>query len=525
MAKKIKTGVRRWLNVTPAQPTTFQIQEVMSYEVTLVRNRIWYNGDPDELSQLYSQMGSVGSSQNKYRFWTAVPSPGREIRKIHTGLPGIMADTLTDIVMTDFNNVTVPDNKKDDWENICRENGFKDLLDTAVRECLYLGDGAFKISVDANISDYPIIEWYPADRIEIITERSRLKEVVFKTSYRYNQREYVLCEHYGRGYISYKLYDQMSNQEVSLDAIPQTNGLYAVEYKDAGKFCMAVPMRFFKNPKQKERGKSIYGGKTDNFDALDEAWSQWMQALREGRSKTYIPEDLLPRNPKTGEIANPNAFDNQFIKINSSMSESTESKIDVEQPNIPHDSYMATYITALDLCLQGRISPSTLGIDVKKLDNADAQREKEKTTLYTRGKMIDALQDTIPVLVDTIFKTVSVIRSESPEDVAATIEFGEYANPSFESQVETVGKAKQQGIMSNEAAVEELYGDTKDQDWKDEEIARLNARDGVEMMKEPGINTNGLEVIGDEGGGGKKHLPDEQEGISGAEKDSLRTGD
>lgn len=524
MAEKIKIGVRKWLDITPAQPTVFQIQETMSYEATLVRNRIWYNGDPDELSQLYAQMGSTGSAQNKYRFWAAVSSPGREIRKIHTGLPGIKVDVLTDIVMTDFNGITVPDNKKDVWDEICKENNFKDMLDTAVRECLYMGDGAFKISIDQDVSDYPIVEWYPADRIDIIAERSRLKEVVFKTSYSHNRREYMLCEHYGMGYITYNLFDQTRRQEVTLNTIPQTEGLEAVQYKGAGKFCMAVPMRFFKNPKQKERGKSIYDGKTDDYDALDEAWSQWIQALRDGRSKTYIPEDMLPRNKETGVPIPPNAFDNQYIKIDGGMGEDGKNRIDVEQPEIPHDSYMTTYITALDLCLQGCISPSTLGIDVKKLDNGEAQREKEKTTLYTRGKMIDALQDTIPILVDTIFKAINVMSEQTPEDVVATIGFGEYANPSFESQVETVGKAKQQGIMSNEAAVEELYGDTKDQDWKDGEIARLNARDGVEIMEEPGVNTNGLEMIDDESENSKEGISDVEKEISGFAGNSKRAG-
>ena len=37
------------------------------------------------------------------------------------------------------------------------------------------------------------------------------------------------------------------------------------------------------------------------------------------------------------------------------------------------------------------------------------------------------------------------------EEVKVNIPFGEYANPSFESQVETVAKAKQGGIMSIEA--------------------------------------------------------------------------
>lgn len=74
------------------------------------------------------------------------------------------------------------------------------------------------------------------------------------------------------------------------------------------------------------------------------------------------------------------------------------------------------------------------------------------------------------------------------EDIEVDVTFGEYANPSFESQVETISKAKQGGIMSIEASVDELYGDTKDQEWKDEEIARLKAEQGISDMSEPDLN-------------------------------------
>ena len=65
-----------------------------------------------------------------------------------------------------------------------------------------------------------------------------------------------------------------------------------------------------------------------------------------------------------------------------------------------------------------------------------------------------------------------------------------------ESQVETVSKAKQGGIMSVEASVDELYGDTKDDDWKQEEVARLKAEQGISDMEEPALNTelDGFEV-------------------------------
>lgn len=180
MADKLRGGLQSWLSITPAQPTTFNIQETMGFSANIIKNRIWYIGDPDELSQLYRQLEST---QNKNRFWAAVSTSGREIRKIHTGLPAIIVDTLADIIMTDMADIKVPDKRTGDWEKISKENDFKNLLDTALSECLYLGDGAFKLSYDAELSEYPVIEWYPADRVEINTKRGRVQEIIFQTLY------------------------------------------------------------------------------------------------------------------------------------------------------------------------------------------------------------------------------------------------------------------------------------------------------------------------------------------------------
>ena len=235
---------------------------------------------------------------------------------------------------------------------------------------------------------------------------------------------------------------------------------------------------------------AIYDKKTDDFDALDEAWSQWMNALRDGRSKTYVPTSLIPKDPNTGELITPNSFDNKFIKVESDLSEDGKNEITVKQPTIPTDSYMNTYITALDLALQGIVSPSTLGIDTKKVTdpNATAQREKEKTTLYTRGKIVESLKITVPEMVNITFKAIATQNKETIEEIETVANFGEYANPSFEAQVETVSKGKQGGIMSIEASVEELYGDSKDEEWKAEEVARLKAEQGIVDIEEPAVN-------------------------------------
>ncbi len=469
--------MRSFLRIQEAQTTNFNIQESMNYETNVFKNKIWYRGDSYELEQLYKQL-----QNNNFSFWGSVPTLGMEIRKIHTGLPKIIVNKLADITLTDLNDISFEDsNLNETWEDIVKENKFYKLLDRSTKKVLVAGDGAFKISFDSNISKYPIIEFYDGDDIEIVYERGRMKEIFFNTVYKHNTRVYNLKETYGYGYITYKLF--INNNEVPLTSIPQTSDLADVTFDKS--FNMAVPFMIYESEKWEGRGQSIFDSKTDNFDSLDETWSQWIDALRAGRAKTYIPDDLLPRDTKTGEIMKPNYFDNRFIQTDKCMKENADSKITTEQPGIPTESYLQTYVTALDLCLQGLISPSTLGIDNKKLDNAEAQREKEKTTLYSRQAIIDALTEMLPKLIDTIFKAYNTYLKQSISDLEVEISFGEYASPSFEALVETLSNPNTP--MSIEAKVEEMWGDSKDEEWKEEEVKRIKEQTGIITMEEPSI--------------------------------------
>lgn len=488
MADKVRNSLRSFLQIEPAQKNVFQVTEILDYEGNAAKNRIWFQGEAEELEQLYK---SLPGNVNRTRFWSAAPTTSLGITKIHTGLPGIIAEILTDIVMTDMNDIKLDDGREEEWKAIAKDNNFKELMSEALCETLYIGDGAFRICFRPEISQYPIIEFVSGENIQLRMESGRIREVVFWKRITDRHNTYILYETYGYGYIRSEL--QLNQRIIPLNSISGTENLKEEILFDSS-FMMAVPFKIFNSKRWKGRGKSIYDGKTDNFDALDECWSQWMDALRKGRAKEYIPSDMLPRNPKTGEILMANPFDNAYIEHDSPMGEGAQKKIEVIQPGIPHDSYLSTYITCLDLCLQGLVSPSTLGIDVKKLDNAEAQREKEKATLYTRDKIVEAVQDKIPVLVDVVFKAWATWNKQPLEDVKAEIPFGEYANPSFESQVETVSKAKQGGIMSIEALVEELYGDSRKQEWKEEEIARLKAEQGITTVQEPSLNTEGLDI-------------------------------
>lgn len=474
----IRNKLQDFLNIQPATRQSINIIESYAFEVNCLKNLLWYRGDSSELEQFYRQIQST--STDSLKFWASQSTKGLEIRKIHTGLPSLIIDTLTSIVVRDFNSIDFDNPQHESiWKNIDKESNFKEILSQSITDVLTQGDGAFKISFDFGFNA-PIIEFYPSNSVDFHYNRGRIKEIIFKTPYIYKDVKYTLLEHYGYGYVSYELYK--GDKSVPVDSIPPTRHLKPVEFDKS--LLMAIQFRVFSSCKFYGRGQSILEKKSDCFDSFDEIYSQWIDALRKCRTKTYIPESLIPRNPDTGELMQSNAFDNTFIAIGDNLQENAKNQIQLDQPSIPHDSYLATYVTALDLCLQGVISPSTLGIDTKKLDNAEAQREKEKATLYTRNKIVETIQNIVPKLVQVAINSYLLSINKPIQEVKCSVSFGDYANPSFESQVETVGKARNLGIMSIERCVEEIYSDTLTEEEKNLEVKRLQNEQGITTLED-----------------------------------------
>jgi hypothetical protein len=248
---------------------------------------------------------------------------------------------------------------------------------------------------------------------------------------------------------------------------------------------LCIPIKFWESNLFEGRGRSLFDGKDGAFDGLDEVVSQWIDAVRKGRIKTYIPTHLLPKD-RDGNIIGRDDYVNTFIKLDSSnvISEDYQPKIDVVDPTIQTEKYLQTYMTFLDLSLQGIISPSTLGIDTKKLDNAEAQREKEKTTLYTRQAIIDNLSDCIKnIVIYTLKSYYLIMENKIIPDFDVSVKFGEYNSPSFESIVETIQKVvPSKQFISFEFIVDELYGDTLTEEEKAEEVKRLKELNNMESI-------------------------------------------
>lgn len=477
----MKRMVQKWLQIQPALQQTAYLTERSTNETRAIINKIWYRGDADELDQLYKQIyqgpGATG------RFWAASPKSG--IRKIHTGLPAIMVDTLVNLVRGDLPDMDFTDPATAArWEELAEEIGWQNLIGEALTGTLVEGDGAFKLSIDASLSDHPLVEFAPTTGVDLRFRRGHFTGANFRTMYTgLGGKVYELVEEYQPGRVGLQLLD--NEQPAALSCVPELSDLKPVEHDK--RVCLAVPFRVFSSSRWPGRGASIYEKKTDAFDALDEVASQWLDAVRAGRVKQYIPEDLLPKSVETGGLMAVNDFGSKFIALQTGTHENDVSKIDTVQPEIRYEAYLSTYMTALDMCLQGILSPATLGIDVGKMSSGEAQREKKDVTGNTRNAITAALEQVLPKLAETILQADDIMHDCPASTYEASITFGEYGAPDFDSRVETVAKARAAGIMSDQAAVDELWGSSKEDDWKAAEVKRIQRERGIMEAEEPAV--------------------------------------
>ncbi len=472
-----KRKMQTWLEIIPPPiEQAITIQREHTRELEMIQSQLWYQGDANELFQFFHQ-----TETNTGMFWATSPAD-RKIRKIHSGLPAVIADTLAYIVTSDLDDIKATD----PWAEIEERINFRELVGQAVTDTLVSGDGAFKISVDTRLSQYPIVEFVPGDRVEIEQKRGIVEAITFKTRYYVKSMWYELHERYSRGCIETMLFDS-NGSERSLSSVPELAGIQAdVEFK--GDFIMAVPLRFYASRKYRGRGKSIFdGGKSQCFDALDEVISQWIDAIRAGRVVKYIPMSLIPRDPNTGAFQEVSSFGAEVVKLNGSLDERQAEMVEVSQPDIKYDAFVTTYTNALLMCLQGIISPATLGIDVGKMSSAEAQREKKDITGDTRNTITAALEKQLPKLINAILMTYANLQGKNPVEEEVDVSFGEYGAPDFDSRVETVGKAATYGIMSTETQVDELWGGSKDDEFKAAEVQRIKTEKGIMSASEPSV--------------------------------------
>jgi hypothetical protein len=459
---------------------------------------IWYVGDSDELlnhftkSRIIEQAEEPIYNRNKRDyFWTAV-SEEEGVKRSHSGIPRAIVETLVNAIGSP--NLTSNDKVLDQRiKDIIEENDLLTILNQEQTPMtLVTGHGAFKINIDPELSNKPIITYYDARNVKFELKTRRIIKVKFYDYFTENNKAYCLVDcrykENGNSVITYKLYElpykdaqefEYEDNEISLESLEQTKDLKDIQFTGVNEM-LAVPCVFFKDQINEQYGRSIFTGKVDLFDDLDQALSQSANVVRKSTPVEYYPMDLI-ETKSTGERKPPTRYDRTYINFPSGRSGEGDitSQIQTTQPNLNFSQYDQEAVSILNMILTGVLSPATMGIDLAKKDNADAQREKEKVTVMTRNNIILKQKRILQKLLQLTLMVEDYINNpqvaEFPTYSDISVDFDEFSNPSFENQLSTLGSALQAGNISVDRYIEMLWGESLSEQEKQKEKEYVEA--------------------------------------------------
>lgn len=494
---------------------------------------VWYDGDGDELLNFYTRENYIGFNyepfymRNKKNYFWAISSTEAQIKRTHSGQPRNIVDTLVNIMP--FPLISAGEDTKK-LQAVVRESGLEQVYkDEQLPLTLVEGWGCWKINWDKDVSDYPSVEYVSAENVDFIYKNGKIIGIVFKNYYTSDKKRYLLLETRSIEWkpnsaaaegsegervlvITNELYELPTNtaagdddtllKKVDLKSVPE---LETVEERiEIGPFdkLFAVPCVLLGNTsRQWGYGRSIFTGKIDLFDDLDQALSQSSNAVRLSTPIEYIDEEYLERD-KNGLPKKPKAYDRKYVMMKGQKNGdgvSTGQPVQITQPSIEFSRYSDHAVQILLQILNGILSPATLGIDIAKKDNAAAQREKEKVTIFTRNALINGEERILRSLMEQMLmaKEFMDTGAVSVHSYDISVKFNEFADDSFENKLEALGKAYDMEEISTDMYLNKLYGDTLSEEERAAEkefleSARQARTEAYSNADGGGANTQGM---------------------------------
>lgn len=475
-----------WFDIFKSKrlPTTPQLtvnkEEIKKNAILsdLNENWLWYTGNARKLVDYYKTMLSVDGKKDYFYARSALEAN----KKTHSGIPKAIIDTLCNTTGIPSIEVNIKDKTLSETDlgtlkkrmtDIIDFNDFKNIIKQESRpKTLVIGAGVFIVSNLTELNERltkPVIEFIDERFVDFEMVGNIFISATIKTNYTKGLDKFRLEEKRSYNKIEYKLFNDKGN-EVGLDTLPQTSHLKPVVNLNIN-MIPAIPCRY-KNGIV-NYGLSIFEGKIDLFDDLDQTYSQVSELVRKSTITTYIPGEFIEEDSK-GNPIKPDEFNRNIIVLKTNKEQTGERKIASEQPNIAFEQLLNVGVQQLIQILTGVLSPSSLGIEVQRNNNAEAMREKEKVTLVTRDDIIDNESLVIKQVINLALKIEDTMKSQIIQDYDVKVDYPDFSSPAFDQVVATLLPLWSANAISPEKFVSMLYEDTLTEDAKLKEIEYLN---------------------------------------------------
>ena len=493
--------------------------EVMNNNIVLYDT--WAEGDSDELLRVYNYNARIEYftepwyyKNDRSYFW-ATSSKEKGIKRSHSGFAKNMLDTIVAVCGTPVEHVDggiqlngIGVDKV--LNGIIKENDFFSIYRKTQLPCtLKEGWGAYKIHWNVDVyGEEPVITYYRALNVRIYKRCNRVMGMTFLDWYRGPKGErYLVAEtrvwspvRKGTFYVDCfcdRGAGTLAEVTEDLEYLPKSGIVYS------NMPCLfAEPCSLYEDTVHGYAGKSIFAGKLDLLDDLDQAISQAANTVRRSTPVQVFDLEYAERDSH-GIPKLPSLFECRFVAVQGTKNALGETNshgkpIETIQPNLNTQMYDDHIQMIQRLIMNGMLSPATMGMDVALKDNADAQREKEKVTIFTRNHICAEESRILASVLNQalVAKEYLATGRITKLDWGVSVEYPSFADASYESKLQTMSAVLANGGVSPEMYVEKVYGADISDERKQEEIKWLQERNKAPAPESDGDMPDGMDAMG-----------------------------
>lgn len=450
----------------------------------LEENAIWFNGSPPAIEYFFKKTYTQLNKQEETKvydklqgFWFRV---GGDIPRVHSGLPALISKSWAKIIKTKSINYRVNDSDEetDQLKQILDDNNFINLLEKGIITESWGGYFCYKVSIDSDVSPYPIIELIDPRYIDVVLHRGRVSQIIvniYDVTENGKRKVQEIYTKKNKGVtISYRTFMLKKDTE-EWEEVSNDDGLEEFE-SDYDMIFLKNNTSFNSRFPNSGLGESDYTNNQSLFQMLDAIISNTELDIDNAKAVKFVSEAItkVVENTDIG-VQEKNIYDkNETVVIlsNTIMQEDTfdvRKLISILQPLVRVSEFNATAkeITGRILA-NASISPASIGLPgFDSIDSAaNSQRARKEITITARNEKVSRWVQFLPKFFESLLHIYDYMEKKGSRDYEVTVEFDSYETPYFEELVSTVSEAVQGGVMSRKQAVEKLYPELSEEEVK-----------------------------------------------------------
>lgn len=424
---------------------------------------------------------------------------------------------------------SVPDDIKGRLNDILKDNDFDRGIKTAVKETMGLGDAAWHVFFDPMVSDYPIIELVPAERLLLKRSCGRITEIgvkqqvmlgdepqPFELHVLYSKRRKGVVTRGGaKRYVDdgvlqrIKVWD--GSRYLKDDASPVKTILtaYGMEAQRVLPLC-DLPVVYLPNTLDSAQSADMsacsrpYGivfGLESVSSALDEILSNAVDTVRKSFPFLLIDAQMIPSNLQ-GDKEQCAFSTRRHSFVMPKNVQDSDKLLQQIQAKLNTTEFVEAAKFQINIALnKAGINAATLGLQLSGHVEAEAtQNAKERNSIRTRNTIATDYESYLSKLFAVLLQyddyingnEIAVDHGTGDEAYVAheykdiTVAFRKYIVDTPEEVSEVLARKVQGNLMSIFAAVREQHPDWDDESIYDEANLIYAEKQGMAMQVEPG---------------------------------------